>query len=348
MSHAREGTGDKLAHLRLMNKDRCVLEFDYDPDLHLATHITSVEDAAIAPIGLFDESGNVTVRDLYHWWRHRAIPPARERIERVLDDLCLDSTLELAEMSLGLSLTDRYWIDDTNAPQRWTDINFFDNDFAGDLGILTLGQDSDPSITVDYDRARLPSPDTTTGGNLQKKWAITGGTRTLIKAGVGITNQEPYNEVIATELHRRLLTPGTYVPYRLYTENRRTYSACDNMPREDEELVCAWDLIRRRRRKDGESDLALYARCCDELGLANVMDTLEGMVGCDHILANRDRHWRNFGVIRNVETLQVTRMAPIFDTGAGLWRSMVTLEPSGDFSYRAKPFAHDGMQPMTS
>lgn len=39
---------------------------------------------------------------------------------------------------------------------------------------------------------------------------------------------------------------------------------------------------------------------------------------CDDILANTDRHARNYGIIRNVETLEC-RMAPIFDSGTSLW-----------------------------
>lgn len=35
----------------------------------------------------------------------------------------------------------------------------------------------------------------------------------------------------------------------------------------------------------------------------------------DFIVMNFDRHMRNFGVIRNVETLKWERLTPIFDTG---------------------------------
>lgn len=43
------------------------------------------------------------------------------------------------------------------------------------------------------------------------------------------------------------------------------------------------------------------------------------MLVCDFILANKDRHFNNFGVIRNVETLEFERVAPIFDNGCSLW-----------------------------
>ena len=77
-----------------------------------------------------------------------------------------------------------------------------------------------------------------------------------MKSGVGVFNQESYNEVAATVLHRRLLRPGEYTPYRLFTEGRRVYCACDNMLGPDEELVSAYDLIRRRKQRNTESDPA--------------------------------------------------------------------------------------------
>ena len=39
---------------------------------------------------------------------------------------------------------------------------------------------------------------------------------------------------------------------------------------------------------------------------------------CDYLIANYNRRLRNFSAIRNVETLEHTRMAPIFDSGAAL------------------------------
>ena len=42
------------------------------------------------------------------------------------------------------------------------------------------------------------------------------------------------------------------------------------------------------------------------------------MIVCDDLLANSDRHFRNFGIVRNVEMLEC-RLAPIFDSGTSLW-----------------------------
>ena len=115
----------------------------------------------------------------------------------------------------------------------------------------------------------------------------------------------------------------------------------------DEELVAAWDLIRNVKQPNNLSDLQFYVKRCVDVGLDRtaVMEALAKMFACDFVLANRDRHYRNFGVIRNVETLQVVRLAPVFDSGSCLWSNASLLEAPIDFEYKAKPFKHGGMKP---
>ena len=338
-----------VARYVLMNKNTPVLAFEYDLDEHKAVRVTRTENLDAAPVGLADRHGEISKHQVNYWWHHRSIPASRAHVKRLLENLRLDSTLVLAEQSLGLSLSDRYWLNDEDDPKTWDAVNFFDNDFTDDLGFLTLGQDFQGSSpdTPDYASVSLSSPNSTLGGDLLKKWKIIDSKRVLLKSGIGFVNQEPYNEVIATELHRRLMTPGEFTPYWLFEDGRRVYSACGNLLGEDEELVAAWDVIRNVKQPSNLSDLQFYVRCCADRGLDadEVMTTLSKMFACDFVLANRDRHYRNFGVIRNVETLEVTHLAPVFDTGSCLWSNAELLEVPGDFLYRAKPFKNDGMRP---
>ena len=302
----------KMAEYTLMNKNHPVVSFRYDRDIHAVVKIVDVHDLRYAPVALADSKGIVTRRALNDWWRRRAIPPSRHQIQQLLDSLNLNSTLELAEENFGLSLSDRYWINDSKNPLKWEDVNFFDNDFTDDLGMLTLGQESSGN-------PNLMSPNSTLGGDLNKKWKIVNGTRFLVKGGTGSTRQEVLNEVVATALYNRLLSRNDYVPYFLFEENGRIYSACENMLGQDEELVTAYDVLSTRKKPDSISDYDFLVDTYKSLGLKNVEEGLAKMFTCDYILANQDRHWRNFGVIRNVETLEFTRLAPIFDNGTSLW-----------------------------
>ena len=151
----------KMAEYTLMNKNHPVVSFRYDRDIHAVVKIVDVHDLRYAPVALADSKGIVTRRALNDWWR-RAIPASRHQIQQLLDSLNLNSTLELAEENFGLSLSDRYWINDSKNPLKWEDVNFFDNDFTDDLGMLTLGQKSSGN-------PNLMSPNSTLGGDLNKK-----------------------------------------------------------------------------------------------------------------------------------------------------------------------------------
>ena len=48
------------------------------------------------------------------------------------------------------------------------------------------------------------------------------------------------------------------------------------------------------------------------------MPFLDRMLTVDFIIANEDRHFNNFGLIRNAETLEFVGFAPIYDSGTSL------------------------------
>ena len=43
------------------------------------------------------------------------------------------------------------------------------------------------------------------------------------------------------------------------------------------------------------------------------------MIVLDFLIGNEDRHFNNFGLIRNAVTLEWIGVAPIFDCGTSLW-----------------------------
>lgn len=54
-----------------------------------------------------------------------------------------------------------------------------------------------------------------------------------------------------------------------------------------------------------------YVNLCEEHGIKNIRHSLDEMLVIDYIVANEDRHFNNFGVIRNAETLEWLSAAPI-------------------------------------
>lgn len=321
--------GKSTAKYLLMSRNHEVLAFKFDASTGEFFDTDEIIDAKRAPLSVMSPRGKkASSAALSYWWAHRAIPKARHGIEAKLVELGIADTYDLPFKSMGLSLSDQYWIKPYDSDVHWHDVNFFENDF-----IEAEVQDWMADVGLD-------SPDNTSDGVLSKRWVCRNGVRTLLKGGT-LLEQEPYNEVIATELFSRLLNEGDYVPYHLEEWGGTLVSACPNFVGPTEELIPAYyvnDILPRVSHRD---DYRHYVECCASLGVDDIEDALAKMIVCDDIMANTDRHWRNFGLIRDVETLEY-RPAPLFDTGSSLWCRLTTRELAyAPFAVDMRPFYED-------
>ena len=315
---------------RLMNKDTEVLDFLYDEETHTIDTVTNLIHPEYAPLGIIDNKTGISRKSFNNWWRDRAIPASRSKFKEVLEELDITNSIELLEKCFGLSLSDQYWIKEKESSVTWGRINFFTNDFSEDMGKLLMGE-------IEYtDRLDMFSPDNSSDGNLRKKWKIINGKRCLIKSGNTLNNQEPFNEVIATRLYERILNEEDFVPYWLIEENGIAYSCCETMVSENEELVPAFYIDATKKLRGSESLYKHYINVCSELGIPDVRTKINKMLVCDYILGNYDRHYRNFGAIRNILDLKWKRIAPIYDSGSSLWATTPT-QLIGT-AYKSKPF----------
>lgn len=297
----------------IMCGDHPVLAFEYDPESGRACSSGEVLDHDRLPLE-FTTHGKSALyaRRIDEWWRSRAIPSTRDGIRRVLESLGAASTGELLDRTYGLSLSDQYWVRREDDPAEWKDVNFFDNSFDEALGeILLTSYSSSRDISLNV-------PDVSTGGDLPKRWTIdrATGRRLLVKSGR--TGQEPMNEVIASRLCMRLGVPA--VRYSLARNGNRLVSTCADMLSNHEELVSAWQVLQSVKAVNGLNSHDQWIRaavgfCADE---RVVRDATDDWLVVDYLMRNTDRHYSNFGLIRNIETLAV-RPAPIYDTGASLW-----------------------------
>ena len=314
----------------LLNKNVPVLDFLYDEETHNVLKILNVVNKNYAPLNVVDYKTGISRKSLNEWWRNRSIPASRNNIDRIMEQLRIDSTMELLEKCLGFSLSDQYWVKLSDSQAKWKDLNFFDNDFSEDVGKILLGQ-IDSKLNLN-----LISPDNASDGDLAKKWKIINGKRYLIKGGNSLNNQEPFNEVVATKLYEKILEHDEYVEYSLIKEEGKFYSACETMVSSSEELVSALAIDSTKKLYGNDSLYEHYISCCDELGIKDARNKVNKMLVCDYILANYDRHYRNFGAIRNVETLEWIKIAPIYDSGNSLWARTPTMEISS--IYKSNPF----------
>jgi excisionase family DNA binding protein len=329
----RHGASPEEMELVLMNREHAVVEAVYDSERNVFTKVGSLLDAARAPLGLVNERGKISPAVLSSWWSDRGIPRARKGVADILASLGATVPEELVYRNLGLSLSDQYWVKPKRADVTWSQLNFFDNDFE-QLAMDSEGESDGPGR----------HPDNTSDGVLPKHWLVTPNrTRVLAKSG-GEFLQEPCNEVVASELCRRIMPAARYVTYGLGGWSGSLACFCPNFLSDVEEFVPAHYVRMTQKQASHHSDYQHYLECCHALGVEEPELAISYGIVCDDLMANTDRHWRNFGLVRNVETLEC-RIAPIFDTGSSLWHDRPDLLFSRDFTFTGKQFeANPGRQ----
>lgn len=297
----------------LMHKNVAVADIEIDEALGGVTKIRNVKSKEHLPVGTMRIQRDDKVVDRYafnQWWTGRSIPASRMGVSDALETLGIYNTKLLLTKCLGLSLSDHYWIKPYNKNILWEDVNFFDNDFSDDIGDVLFGMNGK---NADFD---FVSPDNTSDGNLQKRWKIIDGKRCLLKSGSTPFKQQPFNEVIATLIMNKL--DIEHIPYTITWIDNKPYSVCEDFVTKDTELISAWRVLQLRQKENHESSYLHYVNICKELGI-DIVPALDRMIVLDYIIANEDRHFNNFGLLRDANTLEWIGAAPIFDSGTSLW-----------------------------
>lgn len=297
----------------LMHKNVAVADIEIDETLGGVTKIRNITAKEHLPVGTIRIQRDDEVVDRYafnQWWTGRSIPASRMGVSDALETLGIYNTKLLLTKCLGLSLSDHYWIKPYNKNILWEDVNFFDNDFSDDIGDVLFGMNGK---NADFD---FVSPDNTSDGNLQKRWKIIDGKRCLLKSGSTPFRQQPFNEVIATLVMNKLGIE--HVPYTITRIDNKPYSVCEDFITKDTELISAWRVLQLRQKENHESSYLHYVNICKELDI-DIAPALDRMIVLDYIIANEDRHFNNFGLLRDANTLEWIGAAPIFDSGTSLW-----------------------------
>ena len=317
-----------------MHKNIVVADIEIDEAMGAITQIIDVYAKEHLPIGVMNMEYGKEIVDrlnLNQWWAYRRIPARRMGISDAVDILGF-SPQQLVTESWGMSLSDQYWLrpcdNEYGGTTLWENVNFFDNDFSEDVGDILLG------LKDSADEINYWSPDNTTDGNLMKCWKIIDGKRCLLKAGSYPFMQQPFNEVIASKIMDKLGID--HVPYSVTWINDKPYSVCEDFVTKDTELITAWRLMQLRLKANHENEYMHLVNICKDIGV-DIVPALDRMIVLDYIIANEDRHFNNFGLLRNAETLEWIGAAPIFDNGTSLWYDRLTPRIASS-SVNCKPF----------
>ena len=323
----------------LMNKNTKVLEAEYNKKIASFTNIYNIENIDYAPIiiknALKENNNNNNITILTEWFKGRGIPSWRDDLDLLLAKLNITTREELLDKAFGLSLSDQYWIKPYNSNVQYKDINFFEHDFnSADFTNITFSNSNDYSTKVN-----LVSPNNTTDGRLKKTWIIENKERYLLKGGYKNEVLEPFNEVLASMICDRL---GIYhTKYEIDVISNKVVSKCKCFINSNTELITAHQILHNVCNK--EKAYEEYINILENHNIKNAREKIEDMFILDYIIMNEDRHLNNFGIIRDVNTLEWLDVAPIFDNGESLniidyTDEEVIINNQGRFFYRIDNF----------
>ena len=267
-------------------------------------HSIDEEDRALFPLDL-----ELTDDGLVKWLQRRVIPKNRAYVAEILKTfgLSINDTKGIIDVCKGLSLNDSYWVVPQGFTGTFAQYNLYENRFSEILSLVAytgIGQ-SDAAFTT--------SPELTTNGMLPKAWRfIEGDGIYLYKGGTfgaANTGNEPYSEFYACQVAQAMGLAA--VDYELENWKGILASRCKLFTDIDTSYIPIGRIVR-------EGGLKACLEYYQGLG-TEAYEQVKSMLVLDAVIYNEDRHFGNFGVLRDNHTGEVTGAAPVFDNGMSLF-----------------------------
>ena len=265
---------------------------------------TNEEQAHLLPLEL-----ERTSEGIIHWLERRVIPKNRAFVDEILKTLGLshNDTKGIIDVCKGVSLNDSYWVVPENFEGKFSQYNLYGQQFSERLASIALTGTSRRRIDS------IISPELTTGGMLPKAWRYVeqegiylykGGTTGASNAG-----REPYCEYYASQIAEAMGLNAVH--YDLENWKGIIASKCALFTNIDTAYIPIGRIVRT-------GGIAACLAWYDKLG-AEFSQQLRSMLVFDALIYNEDRHFGNFGVLRDNHSGKIIAPAPIFDNGLSLF-----------------------------
>jgi hypothetical protein len=295
----------------LKHKNKEVLCFEMNTEDYEVMGINKIVDMQRLPFIIEDKNNIVecAVR-LSTWIKGRGLSGSRNDIHNIRKLFKTDNLSKLVVDSYGLNLTDHYWLHKTDSNIKWESVNYFDNEFD------QLKQSGNYSPVID-NSVKNPSPNFCVDGSIEKRWVIVNGERVLLKGSRYKNMQEPFNEQIASMIMDEFKIDHVHYKQKR-TKDMIPYSECKTMSDKNNEFINAQWVLNSEYNKN-KPLYEHYMDVCKEQKIADVKENVDAMLAIDFFIGNEDRHRGNFGILRNADTLEWIKLAPIFDNGNSLF-----------------------------
>ena len=298
----------------LMQCNQELADFEVDPTTGEALVIDAAAGGDLAPFaGLTKINGDAFLTTLV---KRRAISPKRKDKDDILAAFGAKSTVDLALMGHGLSLTDRFWYRVPGSADRWEDVNFFDNGWDPSFGAAVLSGDYAGLVACSPD-----VPEVTTPGHAVKAWERGDSGISLIKASLRSDGADLMGAKLASELCALLFDERCYIPLDIAERYGRPCSISPLMLDADEELADGNRLCAMTGMAGSPSlgEGGITAEACDArigiyeaIGVADASARVAQMACFSCLSLLMDFNSSNFGAIHKVGS-DAWRAAPIFD-----------------------------------
>lgn len=242
------------------------------------------------------------------WLECRIIPKNRMFVNEILKmlELSINDTKGIIDVCKGLSLNDSYWIVPDDFDGKYAQYNLYENRFSEMLALVayTGAGRSHEAFTT--------SPELTTNGMLPKAWRFIDGDGIYLykggSSGASNAGREPYCEYYASQVAETMQLNAVH--YDLENWKGITASKCALFTNVDISYIPVGRIVRT----GGIQKCLDYY---DSLG-PKFGEQLRSMLVFDALIYNEDRHFGNFGVLRDNRTGKVVAPAPVFDNGLSL------------------------------
>ncbi len=287
--------GGKLMNAyQLMNKDTVLLEFICERDeFNEPIFIENLWKSDIKPIGYTNISS---------FLERRKAPKHREHIQELLTKYDCNDVEGFIKVTHAASLNDTFWVRKKDSDITWKTVSLYRNDFnelisrAAFEGIIS---EEDLSTT---------SPEFTTPGAYAKCWVRENDEILLYKTGSKLYEIEPVSEFLASQLSTILCNKP--VLYDLAFHSEKLISKCPLFTNEKYGFA---PMSRLYKQKASVSELLSFF---ENIGSG---DDFRRMCILDALIFNTDRHFGNFGVIFDNDTMSILKMASVFDNNRSLF-----------------------------
>lgn len=300
----------------LMNKDAAVLEFDVDKSGALFDDIVFKEGHTFGnlPFGF---------KNINSWLENRKASKHSNHLKVIMANLGCDDNEGFIRVTHAASINDTFWVKRDNDNSRWSDISLYRNEFTEVISQLafegvglydTIFSSSSPELACDGSYRKCFRKEHQKGEF--------GSDIYIYKRGSEIAKIEPYCEMLASEI-AKIISPNNSVSYETVSLHGKTASKCNLFTNE----------------RVGYSS---YSKMADSSSFTDVFRFFEAlgseqsfreMAVIDSLCFNQDRHMGNYGVLFDNDTIEVIKMAPVFDMNISMFAYASDISNVGDILF---------------